>query len=881
MAYSGRIPRVALVCGVLWLTAVGAWAAELKPTDRPQFRLRARVANVKGQAPDAAAVFTFSLSGFSKTRQVKGGDWCEVFHFDTDGHINNLKLYPNLYMKNQPLVVHLGTQPVVDTTAVEAEIRWVKGGMPAGVEPGVDAAGNAQESLGGEDTPADVALRGELYGPSLGFLVWHDEAGKPRAATMAEYNRQYWKFLDQVQLSPAQRPKKFPIVDRFIGGDNDHLAWDEGISNLAKAGFSALMMPPDPMLRQLLLKNGLQRTAWAVYNPPGYAFDHDKAVTAESIRKWAQDQAKPFAAAGYRPEDMALYAVSDEPGWYFPSVYKPLQENPVALQRFRDYVKAQGLAPADVGCAAWEDVNPIGRSAATDLPRRRLFYWSTRFVAWDSARHFARCTKAMEEAFYPGMPMFSNWNFFSGRYYFPGPFGHNPDKDGPDSAMGSHDWFEFGRLRGTTMLWTEDWFGDDRAWQWSFYCSKLNSAARKGGIEFGGYVIPRCAGGRADGILQKILSIAAHGGKAVKYFVFGPEYNFPGNCYSFNSKVLPKMAEAHGMIGAAEELLWPAKRPPAQVAILQPRSSLPWDAWGVANPTMITDATNVYPDRSTVDYLAEVFDLYLALQHANVPVDWVEEEDLNPQGLAGIRVLYVTEPDLPVEAQQGLLDWIRGGGTLATVAGAATRDRYHEPVVPLREGLDIKEDARERLLVATVSGLNKVAAGTGGPGAFSAVGARSRGSYGNAEVLGTFGDGSPAVVACGLGQGRAVHFAWFPGMSYAVSARTQADGLPAGFSGEMREWALLPVRLAKVRPSVELSVPLVEAPLLLADAGAVITVLNWTGSPVDALSLTLRLPFTPRSVTAVKAGTLTPEPVADGLRLTLPLGAADILLLRR
>ena len=31
---------------------------------------------------------------------------------------------------------------------------------------------------------------------------------------------------------------------------------------------------------------------------------------------------------------------------------------------------------------------------------------------------------------------------------------------------------------------------------------------------------------------MKILAIVAAGGKAIKYFVFGPEYNFPGNCYS-------------------------------------------------------------------------------------------------------------------------------------------------------------------------------------------------------------------------------------------------------------------------------------------------------------------------------------------------------------
>jgi hypothetical protein len=70
-------------------------------------------------------------------------------------------------------------------------------------------------------------------------------------------------------------------------------------------------------------------------------------------------------------------------------------------------------------------------------------------------------------------------------------------------------------------------------------------AARKGGIEFGGYVIPRTAGSLEDGILQKIMCVVGHGGKAIKYFVFGPEYNFPGNCYSERAgKVLPAMARA-------------------------------------------------------------------------------------------------------------------------------------------------------------------------------------------------------------------------------------------------------------------------------------------------------------------------------------------------
>lgn len=50
-------------------------------------------------------------------------------------------------------------------------------------------------------------------------------------------------------------------------------------------------------------------------------------------------------------------------------------------------------------------------------------------------------------------------------------------------------------------------------------------------------------------------------------------------------------------------------------------------------------------NRATVDYLAEVFDLYLALQHANIPVEFIDEDDLSPQGLndscylLGVRIL--------------------------------------------------------------------------------------------------------------------------------------------------------------------------------------------------------------------------------------------------
>jgi hypothetical protein len=577
---------------------------------------------------------------------------------------------------------------------------------------------------------------------------------------------------------------------------------------------------------------------------------------------------------------MAAFMMSDEPGWYYPQMFQALRGNPAALGRFRRYLEERHLQPADVGGTRWEDVGPLGRAAAKDLPSRRLFYWTMRFFAHDSARHFAACTRALEAEFYPGMPIATNWNSFSGRFYVPGPVANNADKQNPDAAMGGHDWLEFGRLRGGSMLWTEDWFADGNAYQWSFYCAKLRSAARRSGVEFGGYVIPRTAGDRKDGIVQKILSIVGSGGKAVEYFVFGPEYNFPGNCYSERAAVLSGMAEAHRMIGAAEELLWPGRPPLSPVAILAPRSAQVWDAKEIPLPQQIQDATNNHLNRSTVDYMAEVFDLYLALQHANIPVEFVDEDDLGPEGLRPYRVLYVTEPNIPAEGQQGLLAWVRGGGTLVTLAGAAQRDRYDEACTLLHDATGIHQEPRPRLLVADARTLLQTGKGTGKLGPFQAVGPRTPCTVPAAAVAASFDDASPAVLELAVGRGRLVHFAWMPGLAYWKSSGQVKDGLPAAFSESLRDWITWPVRLAGVRGPVTVNRPLVEAPMLISASGIAVTLLDWSGEAPGEVNVEVRTDRRIGRVESVRHGPRTFQSAGGVVRFALPLDAVDIVTLR-
>src|SRR5262249_32178471 len=344
--------------------------------------------------------------------------------------------------------------------------------------------------------------------------------------------------------------------------------------------------------------------------------------------------------------------------------------------------------------------------------------------------------------------------------------------------------------------------------------------------------------------------------------------------------LLRKIAEANRMVGAAEDLLWPGQRIPAQVGILMPRSAQPWDARDIPLPTMIQDATNNQLNRQTVDYMAEVFDLYLALQHANIPVEFVDEDDLHPAGLAQFRVLYVTEPNVPVEGQSGMIDWVRAGGTLVTVSGAAARDRYDEMTTVFGDLTGIREDPRERRLVENAAALPAAAQGDAHFGAFTGMVWRGSVPAPCTQVEARFSDGSPAIIVAPLDQGRVVHFAWLPGLSYWRSSTGTRDRLPIGFSEPNRRALVYPVELAGVEPPIAVSEPMVETPVLLSAGGAAITLLNWTGQAIPDLVVTARVPFERGTVDSVIQGNWAFVPVPGGVQFSLPLDAADVVTVR-
>jgi hypothetical protein len=150
----------------------------------------------------------------------------------------------------------------------------------------------------------------------------------------------------------------------------------------------------------------------------------------------------------------------------------------------------------------------------------------------------------------------------------------------------------------------------------------------------------------------------------------------------------------------------------------------------------------------------------------------------------------------------------------------------------------------------------------------------------SAQVVGTWDDGSPAATINSSGQGRAIFIGAFPGLSYARGSNMSKDGLTTEYPADVRNLMLAPLRLAGVKPHVELSVPVVEAVVQDGDAGSVVTLVNYTMKPIDEITMKVRTAKPVKRVVSVSSGQEVKfTSTADGITMKLPLKLTDFVKL--
>jgi hypothetical protein len=779
---------------------------------------------------------------------------------------------------------------------------------------------------------------------------------EPFSARMARYRA----AAEEVAVRPDERPDQFVVSGYSVIGGQGHAAQlDDELAALRALGINSVQfvgwegIPAGELAERAA---GFSPES-GVYGPPlgtPFAFAYDgslrdrsgiagqdgKLVDHQYLREWAETQARRAAQTNGMPAARVVrFQLADEPGWYFPSVLglldrdapttpihqkvdwsDPERRNATWIARFREYVETNDPELPPAFGSGWDEVVPIGAGAATTPPLRRLFFWSTRFFVEQAVDGVQLLDDELQTAFKAQRApdprpehnrLHVHLNFgetLDWQWYKPYPNAagdKNPDQ-GPDAATGGYDWFRLGR-HASALPSKHTYLRDSSAQVWSFYADLLRSATAPlgadGSPDFTAFVPGSSLGDLPGGAAYKLLSVVARGAKLVTAYAFGPLFA-PPNSWADNLAAYGPLADAMRLIGRGERLLYPGRPERAKVAVQLPASSRLWDRSPIGAPF----------------YQRDVLALHTALVHDGYTVDLVDDAALAAGVLdeRGYTTLYLLGPNLPVGAQRRIAAWVRGGGTLVALPGAATADEFDEPATGLDEVLGVAaraawEPLREAAHRAPTFGLShrltvsdaawRDAIGGAEPLLLRDLVGRPTApqlfdfptlELDGAQAVATLApaarpdDARPAVTRHAVGEGVAFSYAFYPGWQYWCTAthplfvpRTKTvhtDRLPRNWSTPDRLLATLPVRLANTPRAVELSHSAVEARRLDSDAGTAVVLLNWTGEPIDAL--TVGLPDgSARRVTSLRQGALDGGAVrAASVSVTLALYDVDVLL---
>eukprot|EP00937_MAST-01D_sp_MAST-1D-sp2_P004985 g4985.t1 len=589
---------------------------------------------------------------------------------------------------------------------------------------------------------------------------------------------------------------------------------------------------------------------------------------------------------------------------------------------FPAWAASRNLSAAGAGCpgGTWAGcVASPGLNTSETNPA--LFYYSNLFNHDVGLARWRNITRAIT-AVLPGARVGAN---FSPTKYF------TDERTGRQAVQGyTADvarWVRAFRMGSLTLPWAEDW-----AWQTPLGSQQMTTLALdvfRAGLRTQSGVAGAGAGAGAPPILMYAMAHfpgntptswarqfwgdIAHGVKLLNLFQFQPSaegytcdyvdadggsyeaVRYHLNCLgAFDDVVADGMAQARG----------------AKAALL------------------MSESADIYYDGAGT-HGAEKRALYLALRHAELPVDIVTEDDVEDGELErlGYAALYVTEPHLRASAVPALRRWVEvAGGALFATAGAGMLDERNatsgafgallglDPAVPyaLYEGhgtdVDtvgaspaprpvqyIKQDLPFAPLLDTVLGeAGEPVLCAHGYKAMFALDAAVAAAAGT-RVLRRFGsDGSPALVRRALGAGAVTHAAFLPGLAYFAPAtplrpvdRSSSDVgfdhfVPIDFAWSAGALIAAPLAgVAGARP-VSVSTPLVESGVIESPNGTAVPLINWTGRDrVAGVNVTLFWNASFSRAALASGGALAYVALPGGLhRFTLDLGIGDAIVLR-
>lgn len=323
----------------------------------------------------------------------------------------------------------------------------------------------------------------------LGLMLIRDNGtDAPAALTWAAWNKlQFWDRAAAAVKAHgglALAPKHFPIGDT-IDSDDDLNSAEATQAALGQLGLNVVTAAYDGQTAasgrrsatEFLTLGAPSLFRKDLSTPGGYsdcsgpasactlhdyctvnATDAD-LINDTDIDRFYRGQVESFVGDGASPH-FVLSGEQDEPGFFWPVAAPPVQTSNRVRDRWQRYLAGNGLKPADLGAATWDEVLPLGRTgagagtnASSALTLRRRFYWSMRYAVWDATQYMGNSTARLKLMMHdPQAQVYVNFNNFGGRMFVAG---NGPAAADPDLAEFGFDWFEWARHSAATLVWTE------------------------------------------------------------------------------------------------------------------------------------------------------------------------------------------------------------------------------------------------------------------------------------------------------------------------------------------------------------------------------------------------------------------------------------------
>jgi hypothetical protein len=509
---------------------------------------------------------------------------------------------------------------------------------------------------------------------------------------------------------------------------------------------------------------------------------------------------------------------------------------------FRKWLQDQQLQPSAVDPAAqtWDAVT---FAPQRDPAKPERFYYSRLYAI----RHGIGQLKQLTDVLATGLPNAGIGANFSPHHGHP--------------YLGSTAQFvELFRAGGLTMPW-----GEDYIWQVPVGTQQMNhlqldmfrSGIRphaKAKMHF--YVMPHWPGNTPNSWRRLFFGALGHGVQQVNLFEFRPVQA----AYTENHVSLPAMYQtvrtAAAELAKFEDIVQTGRVAPGSAALWCSLASEVWD----------DQAGSFGADKRCV---------YILARHAQLPLDVVIEGD----DLAAYRVLFLTDRHVSRAASTRIAHWVQAGGTLIASAGAGLFDEFDRPNITLRELIGWTGELE---LSAAPIKLEKQDLPFATP-----LGTLQWPAYG--AKAGLKGAETTGIRQTQVGQGRVLAFTGLPGLAYFQPAlprrpvdrgtldTSSAHLLPTQFNAGLR--TLITEATAGTPRRVYSSDPLIEATLLQAPTGVAVPVINWRGTPVQNVVVTIQAPG--RQVTRASGLPVEVLPGEPGsLVCRFALEVADALIVR-